>query len=317
MNIRLFAKLGTNSHNLIMGTETKKQRERAIYKVTLVGFFVNLLLTVGKLLAGIFGRSSAMVADAVHSASDFATDLVVMLFVHISAKPKDEGHEYGHGKFETLATIIIGLALFAVGVGIFLNSINLIKLVMNGAEIDKPALIALIAAAISILAKEILYRYTLITGKKVNSPVVIANAWHHRSDAFSSIGALVGIGGAYLLGEKWRVLDPIAAIVVSLLIAKVSYDLVIPGINELLERSLPKDVEDEILSIIMEDTELSDPHNLRTRRIGSNIAIDIHVRMNASHTVLQSHSATEKLEKRLKEKYGEGTLITVHVEPQF
>lgn len=294
-----------------------KQRERSIYKVTLVGFFVNLLLSVGKLIAGIMGRSSAMVADAVHSASDFATDLVVMIFVHVSAKPKDECHDYGHGKYETLATIIIGLALFAVGVGIFVKSVGLIKLVIGGTVIERPGLIALIAAAISIVAKEILYWYTIATGRRINSSAVIANAWHHRSDAFSSIGTLIGIGGAYMLGENWRILDPIAAIAVSLLIAKVSYDLTIPGINELLERSLPKETEDKIISIIMEDNALSDPHNLRTRRIGSNIAIDIHIRMSDNTTVLQSHAATEKIESRLKENFGANTLVNVHVEPKY
>ena len=173
-----------------------ENREKAIYKVTWVGFFVNLALSIGKLLAGIFGRSGAMVADAVHSMSDFATDLVVLIFVKVSAKPKDECHDYGHGKYETIATIIIGLALLAVSIGIFVNSVELIGRVVGGEIIERPGLIALVAAAVSIATKEWLYWYTLAVAKRVNSPAVKANAWHHRSDAFSSIGTLIGIGGA-------------------------------------------------------------------------------------------------------------------------
>lgn len=298
-----------------MEERSSAQREQAIYKVTWVGFFVNLLLSIGKLLAGIFGRSGAMIADGVHSISDFATDLVVLIFIKVSSKPKDESHDYGHGKYETLATIIIGLALLAVSIGIFTNSISLIRRVVAGEIIERPGLIALLAAAVSIVTKESLYWYTLGVAKRVNSPVVKANAWHHRSDAFSSIGTLIGIGGAYFLGDQWRVLDPSAAIIVSLLIAKVSYDLMVPSLNELLERSLPKEQEDEILKLIMEDPILSDPHNLKTRRLGANIAIEVHVRVLGSMTVAKSHESTVKIENKLKKKYGSGTQVIIHIEP--
>lgn len=296
--------------------EKELTREQSIYRITWIGFFVNLFLLVCKLFAGIIGRSGAMIADGVHSASDFLTDLVILFFVKLSAKPSDESHDYGHGKYETMATIIIGLALLGVAVGIFVKSVELIGEVIAGGVIERPGLVALVAAAVSIAAKEILFRYTAKIGKKVNSSAVIANAWHHRSDAFSSIGTLIGIGGAYFLGEKWRVLDPIAAIVVSLLIAKVAYDLLIPGLNEMLESSLSKDQESEILSVIMEESLFSDPHNLKTRRIGSNIAIEIHVRVDGSMSVSQSHMLTVDVEKKLREKYGPGTLVIVHIEPQ-
>lgn len=295
--------------------ENEQTREKAIYKVTWVGFGVNVVLTVGKLLAGFLGRSGAMIADGVHSMSDFLTDLVVLLFVKVSAKPKDEYHDYGHGKYETLATVIIGLALFAVAIGIFINSVTLIRKVVDGEIIARPGVVALIAAAVSIIAKEILYWYTIGVARKVNSPAVKANAWHHRSDAFSSVGTLIGIGGAYFLGEQWRILDPLAAIIVSLLIAKVSYDLVIPGLNELLEKSLPKEMESEIINLIMEDSQLSDPHNLKTRRLGANIAIELHVRVPGNMTVQQSHISTINIEKKLKEKYGIGTQVIIHIEP--
>ncbi len=290
-------------------------REKTIYKVTWVGFFANLVLSIAKLLAGIFGRSGAMIADAVHSISDFATDVVVLAFVKVSAKPKDEGHDYGHGKYETLATVIIGLALFAVSIGILINSIELIRQVVDGVVIDRPGLIALVAAAVSIVVKEALYWYTILAARRVNSPAMEANAWHHRSDAFSSIGTLIGIGGAYFLGEQWRVLDPIAAVIVSLFIGKVAYNLVKNGLNELLERSLPKELEDEIIGIIMSDSRLSDLHNLKTRRLGAHFAIELHVRVDGAMSVNDSHKLTQSIEKRLKEKYGDGTQVIIHIEP--
>ena len=290
-------------------------REQQIYRATWVGFFTNLLLSVGKIAAGIVGRSGAMIADGIHSVSDFVTDLVVMIFVRVSAMPKDEDHDYGHGKFETLATIIIGLALFVVAVGIFWKNVNLVATVANGQSIEPPEAIAFAAAAISILVKEALYRYTRWVGEKVNSQVVVANAWHHRSDALSSIATLLGIGGAYFIGDKWCILDPIAAIAVSVLIAKVAYDLIKPGIGEMLERSLPKEQEDEIEQIVLSNKHFSDVHNLKTRRIGSGIAIELHVRVPGNMTVSESHEATVDVERRLREHYGQRTQVILHVEP--
>ncbi len=290
-------------------------RERQIYRVTWIGFFVNILLSIGKLIAGIVGRSGAMIADGVHSVSDFATDLVVLIFVKVSAMPKDENHDYGHGKFETLATIIIGLALFAVGIGIMTKNIRLVFNVANGQPIEQPGAIALVAAAVSILAKEMLYQYTQRVGKKVDSQALVANAWHHRSDALSSVGTFIGIGGAYLLGQKWCVLDPIAAIVVAILIFKVSFELVKPGIDEMLELSLPKEQEDEIENIVLSNKHFSDIHNMKTRRIGSGIAIELHVRVPGNMTVNESHQATVDVEQKIREKYGQHTQVILHVEP--
>lgn len=292
-----------------------KIRQRAIYKVTLVGFVANLLLTGVKFAAGILGHSAAMIADAVHSVSDFATDIVVLFFVKVAGKPMDEGHSYGHGKYETLATVIIGGVLFAVGVGILINGIEMIVAIAKGAVIERPGMIALVAAAVSIVVKEALYWYTVKVGKGVNAPMVVANAWHHRSDAFSSIGTLVGIGGAFFLGESWRVLDPIAAVVVSIFIIKVSVELIVPSLNELVEKSLPLSVQTEILRIILEDPDVCDPHDLKTRRIGQNIAIEVHIRVDGTMSVFQSHCITIGIENRLRAKYGNHTMVTVHVEP--
>ncbi len=290
-------------------------REKEIYRVTLVGFVVNLILSAAKLAAGILGRSGAMVADAIHSFSDMATDIVVIVFARISSKPKDDGHDYGHGKYETLATIIISLALAAVGIGILSSSIGSIRTILEGGTLPRPGAVALVAAVVSIVAKEILYRYTVRVGRRIDSPSVIANAWHHRSDALSSLGTLAGIGCAYFLGEKWRIADPIAALLVAVFIFKIALDLIRTGLGELLEKSLPADVEQEILSIVTANPEIRSPHNLRTRRIGASIAIEVHVRVDGAMSVAHSHALTVDIEHRLRARFGAGTMIAIHVEP--
>lgn len=290
-------------------------RKGKIYRVTFVGLAVNLVLSFLKLAAGVAGRSGAMVADAVHSFSDLATDVVVIAFARISAKPQDDDHDYGHGKYETLATIIISLALGVVGAGILINSVRGIRVVLDGGVLPRPGVIALAAAVVSIAAKEILYRYTVRVGRAVESPSVVANAWHHRSDALSSLGTLVGIGCAYFLGQKWRIADPIAALVVAVFIFKVAFDLIRTGLGELLERSLPADMEEEILRIVTADSEIREPHNLRTRRIGASIAVEVHVRVDGNMTVSRSHALTVDIERRLRARFGEGTMIAIHVEP--
>ena len=273
------------------------------------------MLLLFKFVAGFVGHSSAMIADAVHSLSDFITDIIVIVFVRIAGKPQDETHDYGHGKYETLATAVIGVVLLFVGAGIFLNSVKEVVDVCRGKVLEAPSWLALVAAVVSIVSKEVLYQYTVIKGTKLNSKAVIANAWHHRSDAFSSIGTLIGIGGAMFLGIKWRVLDPIAAFVVSLFIVKVSVELIRPCIDELLEKSLPKEVEDRILAIIVSHQGVSSPHHLRTRRIGNNIAIEVHIRMDGAMSIKDAHDITKIIEKALKEEFGQNTHIGIHVEP--
>lgn len=295
---------------------TQTNREREIFRVTWIGSIVNLLLLIFKFVAGIVGHSAAMVADAVHSLSDFVTDIIVILFVRISGKPQDEGHDYGHGKYETLATAIIGIILFFVGVGILYNGTTSVIDTLGGKTLVKPSIWALIVAAISILSKELLYRYTIYKGKHLNSQALTANAWHHRSDALSSIGTLIGIGGAICLGEQWRILDPIAAIVVSIFIMKVAMQLLKPCVDELLERSLPADTENKILEIIGSFPEVSAPHNLRTRRIGNHIAIEVHIRMAGEISLLEAHTIATNIERRLKDEFGNMTHIGIHMEPK-
>ncbi len=294
---------------------TSNEREKGIYKVTIVGSFVNFLLLIFKFVSGIVGHSAAMIADAVHSLSDFVTDILVLVFVKISSKPADKDHRYGHGKFETLATAIIGAVLMAVGIGIFYQGATSIYAVYNGQVLSSPGYIALIAAAVSIVSKEAVYWYTVIKGKKLNSQAVVANAWHHRSDAFSSIGTLLGIGGAILGGEKWAVLDPIAAVVVSIFIVKVAISILNGSLQELLEHALPKTVQEEIKQLILSVDGVSAPHHLRTRRVGSNYAIEVHIRMDGNLSLNEAHHITSLVEKKLKEKYGEGTNLSVHAEP--
>lgn len=292
-----------------------KEREKRIYRVTLMGSVVNVILLVFKFIAGILGGSAAMIADAVHSLSDFLTDIIIIAFVRISSKPEDEDHDYGHGKYETLATSIIGLALLMVGLYIFYNGARQIWDVMHGAEIEQPGLVALIAAIVSILLKEWTYRFTVSVGKKVESQAVIANAWHHRSDALSSIGTAIGIGGAILLGKGWAVLDPVAALVVSVFIVKTALGLLTTSSGELLEKSLPKEVEKKIVDIVESEPEVSEVHHLCTRRIGSNIAIEMHIRMPGEISLKDSHTRASNIERKLRQHFGEHTHINLHVEP--
>ena len=290
-------------------------REKEIYKLTLWGSFVNFLLLVFKFVAGFVGNSAAMIADAVHSLSDFITDIIVILFVRVSSMPKDENHHYGHGKYETLATAIIGVVLFAVGVGILVNAVEAIIDFFHGKELAAPNIWALGAAAVSIVFKEALYQYTVYKGKNLNSNAVMANAWHHRSDALSSIGTLLGISGAMFLGEKWRVLDPIAAFLVSIFILKVAIELTKASLEELLEKSLPKKTQEKILNIIHSFPEVKSPHNLRTRHIGSNIAIEFHIRMDGNLSLNEVHEITKRMENALKAEFGPLTHIGIHMEP--
>ena len=292
-----------------------KNRAYEAKKVTIVGFFVNLILTAAKLTAGILGKSTAMVTDGVHSLSDFATDIVVLAFVNISGKDSDNDHRYGHGKFETFATLIISLALLAVGLGILINGIESIVAVIRGEELSQPKMIALWAALLSIVSKEILFRYTIIVGKRINNQAVIANGWHHRSDSLSSIGTALGIAGAIYLGESWRILDPVAGVVVSFFIMKVSVDLGLPSVKELLEASLPDEVVAEIEEVIMSHPEVKRFHHLKTRKIGNAFAIDVHIKLDKEISFVASHDVATDIERAFREKYGMQTHISIHTEP--
>ena len=290
-------------------------REKEIYKVTLLGSAGNIALLTFKFIAGIVGHSGAMIADAVHSLSDFVTDLIVLAFVSISAKPQDASHDYGHGKFETLATFFIGLALVAAATGIIVSGSLKLTDWLHGAQLEAPGKLALWAALVSIVVKEGLYQYTYWKGKKLDSKAVIANAWHHRSDALSSIGAAIGIGGALLLGNRWAVLDPIASIVVGAMLINTAVDLLRGSMDDLTECSLPAETEQEIIAIVHSVSGVSDPHNLRTRRLGNRIAIEMHVRMDGTTSLADAHHQSSLIEQRLRDRFGATTHITIHMEP--
>lgn len=292
-----------------------EKREKEIYRVTLAGSVVNLLLLAFKFVAGFVGHSSAMIADAVHSLSDFITDVIVIIFVRIAGKPVDEDHEYGHGKYETLASVIVGIMLAVVGVGLAVNGVEKTIAFFKGGPLESPGMIALVAALLSILAKEVLYQYTVIRGRKLNSPALVANAWHHRSDAMTSIATLIGIGGAMLLGQRWNVLDPLAAVVVSVFILKAAFSLMKPGVDELLEKSLPDKDKNEIAAIMTATPGVVAFHRLRTRRIGSKVAIDAHVKMDGSLSLRQAHDIASEIERSLKQRFGPDTYIGIHMEP--
>lgn len=291
------------------------QREKAIFQVTLIGSIVNAALIVLKLTAGILGRSSALIADGIHSLTDFITDVIVIIFVKLSGKPCDKVHSYGHGKFETLATLIIGVFLTVAGIGLMVSAVREIISSLNGALLPEPTWLAFAVATASILVKEILYRHTVRVGKQVKSDATIANAWHHRSDAISSLGTMAGIGGAILLGDKWRILDPLAAVLVSIFIIKSGYDIMSPAVNELLEGALPEKQSAEISELINSVNGVKGFHNLRTRKIGNAIAVDVHVKMDGKLMLKEAHDIATLVEEKIRGRFGKESIINIHMEP--
>ncbi len=284
-------------------------------KVTYNGLIVNIILTAFKFLAGIIGQSAAMVADAAHSLSDLASDVVVILCFRYIKNPIDETHNYGHGKIETLSTAIVGSMLLVVIFFIASSSVEELLRFFRGEVIPRPAPIALIAAILSITSKELLYRYTLKVGKEIESPLIIANAWHHRSDAFSSIGTMIGIGGAIFLGEKWRILDPLAAIFVSVLILKVAIDILKDSISELIETSVDDKLKNEIFDTVSKVKGVKDYHKLRIRRIGNYYSMSLHILVDKSMTVKDAHDISYNVEEEIRKLLGPETIVTTHLEP--
>ena len=290
-------------------------RVQRITRITVFGTIVNTLLLAFKFLAGILGGSAAMLADAVHSLSDFLTDIVVLVFVKISNRPADRKHSYGYGKYETLATLCIGIALLAVGIGIAVDGVDKIIKAWNGETLAQPGWIAFWAAIASIALKELTYWLTIRVAKQVDSEALRANAWHHRSDALSSIGTGLGIGGAILLGQKWTILDPIAALIVSVFIVLTALRHTYGAIGEFLEQSLPEENENEIRAIVAADKELSELHHLCTRRLGNRVAIEMHLRMPGNTPLTIAHRHASAIEQQLKQRFGDQTHINIHLEP--
>lgn len=295
--------------------EKELLRSNKARRITLIGFWINAILTSFKIFAGIFGKSTAMIADGIHSLSDFLTDIVVMIGFKITEKPEDECHNYGHDKYETLATLIISGFLFFIGFNILKSGILNIYRVISGKTIPTPGHIALLAAGLSIVVKEFLFRYTIKAGKKLNSSAIIANAWHHRSDSFSSIGTLIGIGGAIVLGEQWNILDPIASVFVSIFIFKIAIEIFLPATHELMEASLNDKEIEEIKDLIIRNNEIMDFHKLRTRKIGTKSAIEFHMLVKETMDITTAHDISSQIEKDIKQIFGESSIVTIHIEP--
>jgi len=291
------------------------KREKEIYRITLWGSVVNILLTGLKFAAGIIGSSSAMIADAVHSLSDLLTDFVVLLFVRISSRPADVDHPYGHGKYETLATGIVAISLLGAGGVLAAEGIERIVRCAQGEQLLLPGKIALWAALISIAAKELIYQVTMRVSRRVQSSALKANAWHHRTDALSSIATAIGIGGALLFGGRWAILDPIAAVLVSVFILVTAGKLLHEAVQDLMEKRLPEEVEEEIRRIATSDSEMSELHHLRTRRVGNVYSIEMHLRMRGDTSLYEAHRHSMLIEQRLRERFGEETMVTIHIEP--
>lgn len=286
-----------------------------IRKVTWIGFWVNAALTALKLLFGIYGRSDALVADGVHSMSDFATDLIVLAFVGIAYKSADSEHPYGHGKFETFASLLIALILLGAGLTLGISGTISAIHALSGRILPRPDAWTIVIAGLSIVLKEILFRYTISAGRKAGSSALIANAWHHRSDAVSSIATLAGVTAAFALGEQWRILDPVAAIIISVFIIVSAIQIALPSVNELLERSLPQAQINEVEKIIASVDGVKAFHRLRTRRNGHSYIFDMHIKVDPLITVTAGHDIATAVEESLRHRFGSDLISSIHVEP--
>ncbi|MDR7666106.1 cation diffusion facilitator family transporter [Methanosarcina sp. Z-7115] len=304
-----------DKYTLFNYEESENTRYSRAAHVTKVSMIFNFLLTAFKFAAGILGNSSAMIADAAHSLSDFITDIAVIVGLKIARKPRDSTHNYGHGKIETLAAAFIGLVLVAAAFGIFWGGLQKVIAFYDGKGLPEPSKTALAAAIVSIVVKEWLYRYTIVCGRELKSDAVIANAWDHRSDAFSSVGTMIGIGGAIFLGGNWVVLDPIAAIVLSFFIFKVAFDISYKSLNELLEASLDSETYRSIEEILISTDGVLGFHELKTRKIGNAMAADVHIEVDRDLNIVDAHEISTQIEDRLKEICGENGHFSIHIEP--
>ncbi len=295
-------------------TQDSVQRNRTEKRCTLIGMTSDIGLSVLKIATGIIGRSSAILADGIHSISDTVTDALVYAMVRLSGKGVDERYRYGRGKFETLAAFLISIILVVVALGLMTEGASDVWAAVQGETLERPHNIALIVGIIAVVVKEGLYHYTRLMGRKTESSALKAYAWHHRADALSTAAALLGVAGAMFLGERWRVLDPLAAIAVSILILVLAYRLGRPAVEELLEVSLPQDEQEKIAAIVNGTEGVKAFHNLRTRRNGNLRVVDMHIKVDGQLTVTRSHEITREIEHQLSEALGE-VMTNIHVEP--
>ncbi len=286
---------------------------KIINKVAIVTIVVNLILAIGKFLAGIFGKSTAMISDAVHSSSDVLSTLIVLVGARIAVKNEDKDHNYGHDKFESIASIMLAMLLFATALGLGYTGIKDIISASKGDDnYVKPTLLALIAAIVSIVVKEGMYWYTIFYAKKLDSQALKADAWHHRSDAFSSIAGFVGILGA-MLGVY--VLEGIATVLIALLIVKVSYDIVKVVIRQLTDHAAPEELVSKIYKTINEDGDVKNIDLLKTRISGSIIYVEAEIAVDSALNIIEAHAIAQRVHDKIEDTFEEVKHIVIHVNP--
>ncbi|MCL2862696.1 MAG: cation diffusion facilitator family transporter [Methanimicrococcus sp.] len=284
-------------------------------RATALGIVTNFVLTIVQAVAGVLGNSVALVADSMHTLSDLLTDFLVMFSIRFSAKPEDESHNYGHKKIETLASVVIGIVLLSVGLlMLFAGSFKIYQF-MQGMPLEKPSIITFYIAIFTVILKELLYRHTHSVAKKLNNDMIEANAWHHRSDAFSSIGVAAGIGLAVFLGGQWILMDPIIAILLSFYLIYIAVGIGYKSINELMEASLGLEINDEIKTIVLSCGGVLNLHSLKTRKLGSSKAMDMHIMVDENLTVKEAAEIQRNIEKCLKDRFGSDIYVIVKVEP--
>ncbi|MBF0424375.1 MAG: cation transporter [Magnetococcales bacterium] len=294
---------------MAIAADYKEERFAAAHRVTVIGVGVDVLLAVGKILAGVFGRSAALVADGVHSISDLVTDAAVLVGMHYAKQDADEFHPYGHGRYETLASQFIAVTLLLVAAGIVWDAVSR----LGSPSLAPPAPVALVAALLSIIAKEALFHYTLYIGKKYDARAIIANALHHRSDVVSTIAALAGIGGAML---GYPILDPVAAVVVAVILTKAGWDLLKEALHELTDstHAIDAQIQQQISALVESIPEVHSAHFLSPRRMGPDIRVDVHVVVSPFLSVSEGHQVSEKVRLRLLESVAAVTEVLVHVD---
>lgn len=298
------------------GKEFAEHQTKALKRVTYLGMITNIILVIIKFLAGIFAHSQVLVADAVHSFSDLATDLAILIGVRYWNAPADKDHPHGHAKIETMITMFIGIALLLVGIGLIRSAIHSIDLLISGTKLPKPGIAAFFAALLSIISKEWLYWKTLRVGKDVHSTAIMANAWHHRSDALSSIPAALAVLAILLFGEKYVFLDPVGTILVSLMLIYASAGILRPTLSILLDHSISNDALQQIEKAVLAMKEVDGVHKIRSRYTGSEqFAIDLHIQVDPQMPVVQAHSLSHRIQEMLHKTNPEIVDVVIHIEP--
>lgn len=293
-------------------TETTNEFQRVANRVSVITIIVNVILSVFKLLAGIIAHSGAMISDAVHSASDVFSTFVVMIGIRMSTKDSDKEHPYGHERLECVAAIVLAMILFMTGFGIGAGAF---KNIISGeyTALQVPGMLALVAAIVSILVKEAMYWYTRKYAKKIDSGALLADAWHHRSDAFSSIGALVGVGGARM---GYPIMDSIASLVIFFFIMKAAYDIFKDAMDKMVDHACDEDTEIQMRDCVMEQEEVLGIDMLQTRIFGNKIYVDVEIRVNGEYTLIKAHRIAEDVHERIEQSFPKVKHIMVHVNPE-